>query len=113
MRSQTHDSRGRRSRKSDSVVGDDVDDDLPPGVSFAEIPERFRHLAELVPPIDDRSDRSGLEKLLQDHQILFVDLRQKRSYDTTAVGSRPETKLQCLTQRPEPTSPVRNSYNAH
>jgi len=81
----------RRSRKSDSVVADDGDDDLSSGVSLAEIPERFWDLGQLVLPVYDRSDRSGFEKLLQDHQIILLYLRQKRSHDTAAVGHRTET----------------------
>jgi hypothetical protein len=98
MQWQMRDSQGRRSRKFDSLAGDHVDDDLSSGVPLAEIPERRRNIPQLVPPVYDRSDRSGLEKLLQDHQILFVDLRQKRSHDTTAAGHRAEAYLQCLTQ---------------
>src|SRR4051812_33411667 len=84
MRSQMRGWQGRRSRKSDSVVGDDIDDDFSSRVSLAEIPERFCCLTQLVPLVDDRSDRSGFEKLLQDDQIRLVDLRQERSHHPAA-----------------------------
>jgi deazaflavin-dependent oxidoreductase (nitroreductase family) len=41
----------------------DDDDDLAFGVSFAEIPQRFGHLVQLIAAVDDRGDLSRLEEL--------------------------------------------------
>jgi transposase len=48
------------------------DDDFPPGVSFSLVPERFRHLTQLVPAVDDRRDLSGFDEALEDSQVVLV-----------------------------------------
>jgi hypothetical protein len=64
------------------------DDDFSLSVSLSEIPERFGDSTQFVLPVYDRCQCPGLEKLLQDDQVLFLDLRQKRSHHTAAPGKR-------------------------
>src|SRR5215211_7759005 len=48
------------------------DDDFSPGVSFSLVAERFRHLTQLVPAVDDRRDLSGFDEALEDSQVVLV-----------------------------------------
>lgn len=48
------------------------DDDFSFGVSFFEIPERFRNLTQGVTSIDDRRYFAGLQKLFQETHVLSV-----------------------------------------
>jgi len=66
----------------------DGDHDFSAGVSVTEIPERFGRLTQLVLAVDDRCHRSGVEKLPEDHEIRFVDLRQERSRNAAAATDR-------------------------
>ncbi len=57
-----------------SVRASDGDDDLPPGVSFAQVPERVGHLAQLEAPVDDGLHRSVREQLAHEREVLLRDL---------------------------------------
>ena len=45
-------------------------DDFPFGVSFSNVPERFRDLTQRIPSIDDRDDLAGFTKLRYMNQVL-------------------------------------------
>src|SRR2546423_11934602 len=53
----------------------ELDDYFSSGVSLFQIPNRLRNLIEPVIPVDDRPDRSGLDELAQDGQIVFAGSR--------------------------------------
>ena len=46
-----------------------------PGVPLFQIPDRRRDLPQLVTPVDDRCQLSGLHELTQNGQVLLVQLR--------------------------------------
>ena len=45
-------------------------------MSFFQIPDSIRDLAQPVTPIDDRCYLSGVDELPQNGQVLFVGLRK-------------------------------------
>src|SRR5882762_7916233 len=47
------------------------------GVPLFQILDRGRDLTQLVTPVDDRCQLSGLHEISQDGQVLLVQLRQK------------------------------------
>lgn len=49
-------------------------------MSLAQVAESVSGLAQRAAPLHDRRHPSGLEKLLQDHQILFVRLRYEEDH---------------------------------
>src|SRR6059058_2929110 len=54
----------------------ELDDHFSSGVSLFQVPNCLRNLIEPVIPVDDRPDRSGLDELAQDGQVLFAGSRE-------------------------------------
>src|SRR6266853_5107551 len=48
-------------------------------VPVFQIPDRRRDLTQLVTPVDDRCQLSGLHEISQDGQVLLVQLRQNHA----------------------------------
>ena len=64
------------------------DDDLSLGVSFSHVLESVGDFAQLVTPVDDRCHFSGLEKVLQDHHVRLVELRDEEDSLLAATHCR-------------------------
>src|SRR5271155_2286163 len=58
--------------------------DFSASVLFFQIPDSFWHLAQFVPPVDDRGHLSGRHEIMHDGQVLFIRFRQKRDQFLTA-----------------------------
>src|SRR5688500_11921998 len=56
----------------------DGEHDLASRVPFAQVSESIGCLAQLVASVDHRLDRSGLEELAHEREVVFLDLRQER-----------------------------------
>src|SRR6266542_3135157 len=54
----------------------ELDDHFSSGVSLFQIPDRLRNFIEPVIPVDDWPDRSGLDELAQDGQVVFAGFRE-------------------------------------
>ena len=48
------------------------------GVSFLQMPDGVRNIAQRIGPVDDRRYFTGFKELSHDHQVIFVQMRQKR-----------------------------------
>ena len=73
-----HDLGSGRAGRAQRIVLFQAYDDFSSRVSFFQVPDRSRDLAQWVTPVDDRFHLSGLHEVAQNRQVLRVELRQKR-----------------------------------
>src|SRR5947209_4822221 len=50
-------------------------DDFPASVSLFQVTKRLRDITQLVSPVDNRRQLSGMHEIGQDHHVFFIKLR--------------------------------------
>src|SRR5918912_3646758 len=67
----------------------------------AEVPQRVCYLAQLIPPVDDRSHLARLEEIAHEREVVLFDLREEVD-DLLALPGRKDARADDVLQRAEP-----------
>jgi hypothetical protein len=72
-------------------------------MSLSQVPESVGDFAQLITPVYDRCDLSGLEKLSEHRHVRLVESRDEEDGFLAASECRRQTDTADVTQRPDQT----------